>query len=42
MGGSDFRRAEYSRFNSVTHSPKILAYVREHGVEEIGDVLEET
>jgi hypothetical protein len=41
MGSANFCRAEYSRFNAVTHSPKAFAYIGEHSVEEIGDIFKE-
>jgi hypothetical protein len=41
MRGSDFRRREYSRFNSVTHSPKVFAYIAESDVEVVWHILEE-
>jgi hypothetical protein len=41
VGRPDFCRAEYARFNAVTHSPKILAYALESEVEVVGHVLEE-
>jgi hypothetical protein len=41
MRSSDFRRAEYSCFNAVTHSPKVFAYIAESDVEVVWHILEE-
>jgi hypothetical protein len=41
MWGTNFCRAKYSRFNAVTHSPKVFTYALESDVEVVGHVFEE-